>query len=184
MQSGVDRQGAAQGPDQCLHAADMAANARLQVELEAGVRFVALAAGRYHSVGLSDAGRVYSWGLNDFGQLGRPARAAQRVSLGASPCVVRAHLAPVVVTLLADPSLSLAASVCCSVPSGLCRTLPDLMRFAGRTPAHVARPATAPPRLRCQGSRAMSPQSRRGATTRWWCLRMGPCGPGASTPAG
>lgn len=37
-----------------------------------GVEFVAVAAGRYHSVGLSAEGIVHTWGLNDWGQLGRP----------------------------------------------------------------------------------------------------------------
>lgn len=38
--------------------------------------FVAVAAGRYHSVGLDSWGRVYTWGLNDYGQLGRTASTA------------------------------------------------------------------------------------------------------------
>lgn len=42
-----------------------------RVETPPGLRFVDVAAGRYHSVALTDAGEVYTWGLNDVGQLGR-----------------------------------------------------------------------------------------------------------------
>lgn len=38
-----------------------------------GVRFVAVASGRYHSLALDADGGVWSWGLNDYGQLGRSA---------------------------------------------------------------------------------------------------------------
>lgn len=37
-------------------------------------RFIAAAAGRYHSAALDENGKLYTWGLNDFGQLGRDAR--------------------------------------------------------------------------------------------------------------
>ncbi|KAK9845960.1 hypothetical protein WJX81_006889 [Elliptochloris bilobata] len=38
-----------------------------------GLRFVAVAAGRYHSIGLTSDGAVHTWGLNDHFQLGRQA---------------------------------------------------------------------------------------------------------------
>ncbi|KAK9810890.1 hypothetical protein WJX73_005645 [Symbiochloris irregularis] len=44
--------------------------------------FVAVAAGRYHSVGLDRYGRVYTWGLNDYGQLGRPGVLASDTNVG------------------------------------------------------------------------------------------------------
>lgn len=40
----------------------------------------AVAAGRYHSVAVTAEGGVFTWGLNDWGQLGRPAAAAQAES--------------------------------------------------------------------------------------------------------
>lgn len=39
----------------------------------AGKYVVQVAAGRYHSMAVTDGGQLYTWGLNDHGQLGRPA---------------------------------------------------------------------------------------------------------------
>lgn len=41
--------------------------------IDSSSRFIAAAAGRYHSAALSEDGQLYTWGLNDFGQLGRDA---------------------------------------------------------------------------------------------------------------
>ncbi|KAK9829104.1 hypothetical protein WJX72_003914 [[Myrmecia] bisecta] len=48
-----------------------------KVSVPGGLYFVAVAAGRYHSVGLDNKGHVYTWGLNDYGQLGRLASDGQ-----------------------------------------------------------------------------------------------------------
>ena len=40
-------------------------------------RFIAAAAGRYHSAALDEDGKLFTWGLNDFGQLGRDAQAPE-----------------------------------------------------------------------------------------------------------
>lgn len=43
-------------------------------------RFIAAAAGRYHSAALDEEGRLFTWGLNDFGQLGRDAMSTEHLS--------------------------------------------------------------------------------------------------------
>lgn len=45
--------------------------------ITASSRFIAAAAGRYHSAALDEEGRLFTWGLNDFGQLGRDARSPE-----------------------------------------------------------------------------------------------------------
>lgn len=53
--------------------ADAAPGTPAVVATPPGVRFVAVASGRYHSLALDVDGGVWSWGLNDYGQLGRAA---------------------------------------------------------------------------------------------------------------
>ena len=55
----------------------------VRVSTPAGVTFVSIAAGGYHSLAVGDDGKTYAWGRNDHGQLGEgyhhePARPGRR----------------------------------------------------------------------------------------------------------
>ncbi len=72
-----------------------------------GLQFAAVAAGRYHSLGLTRGGRVHTWGLNDARQLGRAAVNASGVR-GPRPlgrCTGRS-------------TLTGSGSGCCVAPAG------------------------------------------------------------------
>ncbi len=162
-----------------------------------GLQFAAVAAGRYHSLGLTRGGRVHSWGLNDARQLGRPAVNASGVRCWA-PRPVRADRAQChAVARHPEGSRPLPACVAPRpTPHGRGTSIAWLLwRMALPSPCSSheklhRRHAWAAAAVHAQTSRTAAWRAcracaylRPGATTAWRGTRAGACGRGAWTRA-